>query len=60
MLLLVVALKGNSSQNTSVVHMTDLTDFSLLLKFPRFNQLSQEDIASSISLSASFSAVALF
>ena len=23
-------LKGNSSQNTSVVHMKDLTDFSLL------------------------------
>ena len=33
-------LKGNSSQNTSAVHIKDLTNFNLLPKFQRCNQLS--------------------
>ena len=38
--LISVGIRNNSSQNTSVVHMKDLTGSSLLSKFPRSNQLS--------------------
>ena len=70
-----IKLKGNSGQNTSVVHMKDLTDFSLLSgsfrvpfnlvkKIPKLENLLNFDaifVSHMTSfLSPSFSAVALF